>query len=249
MNQVANLYKLPNCFTVLEEAPWSKQSWKETVKTTMQEYQENMWNSQLENLPSLEAINPGAIKLGIPHPVWETASTSVNAVKQAISKVRFLTNTLMTGKKISKFFGNKSNCNCGFPVESRAHILLDCTTYTDLRIFRIEKMIETILLHHPWIITEQMIMKRQTLLLLLLDPSWFRKDIGSPTKGLPNIMEKSTTDDLERMGRTLCYQIYRRRFSILNENNDDSETDTDEEAYSLHDTSEDDNSDESDDNN
>ena len=74
---------------------------------------------------------------------------------------------------------------------------------------------------------------------LILDPTWFRADIGSPGKGLPNILEKTTTDELERIGRTFCYQVYKRRFSLLSDNKDDSdsETDTDEDAYSLHDTS------------
>ena len=110
-------------------------------------------------------------------------------------------------KKWQHYFGYRSTCNCVFPTEKRSHILLDCTTYNDLRTFSIEKMLKSILLHHIWIITEQMTLQRQTLQLLLLDLSWFRKDIGSSTKGLPNIIEKSTADDLERMWRTL-YQIF-----------------------------------------
>ena len=84
-------------------------------------------------------------------------------------------------------------------------------------------------------------MERKTLEHLILDPSWFRFDIGSPGKGLPNILEKSTSDDLEKIGRIFCYQVYKRRLSILTETEaTDSETDTDDDSYSLHDTTEED---------
>ena len=89
-----------------------------------------------------------------------------------------------------------------------------------------------------------MIVESSTLECLILDPTWYRSDVGSPGRGLPNILEKRTTDELERIGRTFCYQVYKRRFSLLSEKKDDSdsETDTDEDEYSLHDTTEDDSS-------
>ena len=76
------------------------------------------------------------------------------------------------------------------------------------------------------------------MLFLILDPSWFRSDIGSPGHGLPNIMRKETTDELEKIGQVFCYQVYKRRFSILSVEEDDSETD-EESNYTLHDTTED----------
>ena len=86
-------------------------------------------------------------------------------------------------------------------------------------------------------ITEGKILQRKVLIHLILDPSSLRRDIGSPDKGLPNILEKPTADLLESIGRTYCYQIYRRRLSLLSdESKDGSETETDSE-YTLHDTS------------
>ena len=54
-------------------------------------------------------------------------------------------------------------------------------------------------------------------------------------------MSKEDADALEKMSRTFCYQIYRRRFSILSEfvEDDESETD-DDDIFSLHDTTEED---------
>ena len=72
---------------------------------------------------------------------------------------------------------------------------------------------------------------------LILDQGWFRKDIGSPNKGLPNIMSKETTDKLETIGRTFCYQVYKRRFELLSHINDDTDSETDcDESYSVHDS-------------
>ena len=96
-------------------------------------------------------------------------------------------------------------------------------------------MVDIILSTHPWIITKNMIIHPNALSHLIMDPSWFRKDIGSPNKGLPNIMTKETTDKLEIIGRTFCYQVYKRRFELLaNIDDTDSETDCDD-SYSLHD--------------
>ena len=124
-------------------------------------------------------------------------------------------------------------------------MLLDCPLYKDLREFCIKRMVETIIHAHPWIISENTIRKRKVLLLLILDPSWFRWDIGSSSKGLPNILTKTTADQLELIGRVLCFQIYKRRYATLSEE-ENSDTDTDVDSmYSLHDTTEDSETDES----
>ena len=81
--------------------------------------------------------------------------------------------------------------------------------------------------------------QRNAMAHLILDPSWFRSDLGSEGKGLPPIMNKETTDCLENIGRTFCYQLYRRRFELYSADNDsDSESEEDEDGYSLHDTTE-----------
>ena len=190
-------------------------------------------------------LNPKSISVGSPHPVYLTAGNSVNAVKQSISKVRFLTDTVMTGEKLAKFYGRSPSCTCGYPIENRFHILLNCPTYTDLRNFFIKRIVQLILKVHPWVITEQMITHPNALAHLMLDPTWFRTDIGSPEKGLPNIMSKTTTDELEIIGRTYCFQVYKRRQETLSitDFDSDSETDCDDE-YSLHDTSSDESTDE-----
>ena len=101
-------------------------------------------------------------------------------------------------------------------------------------------MVNLILDNHPWIITENMIKHPNALGHLILDPTWFREDIGSAGKGLPNIMSKSTTDELENIGRTYCFQVYKRRFDLLSQSDCSSDTETDcDDSYSLHDTSSD----------
>ena len=145
----------------------------------------------------------------------------------------------MDGFKLNKMFGQSSKCLCGHPMEERFHMLLDCTMYSDLREFCVENMVTILINSHPQIITESMIKERTTLAYLILDPSWFRIDIGSPMHGIPNILSLWEAEELERVSRTFCYQIYKRRFDLLSENDEDSETDDDDE-YSLHDTSDED---------
>ena len=81
-----------------------------------------------------------------------------------------------------------------------------------------------------------------TLLKIILDPSWFRKDVGSAGQGLPNIISETDANTLECIGRTFCYQLYKRRFQILSEVDTDSETEDDQDAYSVHDTTDSDSS-------
>ena len=144
---------------------------------------------------------------------------------------------LLNGEKAQLFWNESPKCTCGFPVENRLHMILDCSNYDDLRNFCVEQMVTTITSVHPWVIPVESIRSRTAMAHLILDPSWFRRDIGSSGRGLPNIMSKETTDKLESIGRTFCYQLYKRRFSILSEEDEESETD-DSSSYSLHDTSE-----------
>ena len=76
-------------------------------------------------------------------------------------------------------------------------------------------------------------------------PEWsisslFRKDIGCMGHGIPNILSEVDADILEGYSRKFCYQLYRRRWQILEENESGSETeDEDEDVFSLHETTED----------
>ena len=129
-----------------------------------------------------------------------------------------------------KMFGHKPTCLCGFPLEHRLHQLLDYPIYEDLRDFCISRMTSLILSSYSNIITEDMIHHLDTLLLLILDPSWFRYDIGSDGHGLPNIFSENIANTLECFGRTFYFQLYKRRFSILSSEDSDSEADEDQDA-------------------
>ena len=220
------------------EPPWAKKNWKDVIKNTLKDFQTSKWVDELTTgLPSLAALNPGTVLLGTPHPVWETCGNSPQAVKEAISKVRFLTDTFLTGEKLKLFFNSKSTCICGNPLESRTHILLDCPIYSSLREYCLNKMTE-VLLQASNLITSDMLAAPQVQLQLFLDPSWYREDIGSSGRGLPNILAKSTCDHLERIGRKFCFQVYKRRLELFSQECEDSETE-DEDSFSIHDTSED----------
>ena len=207
------------------------------VKRALVQYQEDEWRENLSQLSTLSMINPGAIKLGSSHPVWKTAMFSPRAVKMAVSKVRFLTDTLMTGEKLHKMYGRNPTCICGFPVEDRFHILLDCLTYNDLRDSCISSIVDEIVVNYPPTRKEDVV-DRTVMAHMMLDASWFRADVGSSSKGFPNILTESTANNTEVIGRKLCFQIYRRRFDILSEEDNESDDETDcSDVYSLRDTS------------
>ena len=237
VNKVANKYGLPNSYMIMNEYPWNKEGWKDVVKRAIVHYQEDEWRQKLAQLTTLSMINPGTIKFGQPHPVWKTAMFSPRAVKMAVSKVRFLTDTMMTGEKLHKMYGRKPICICGFPIEDRFHILLDCPTYADLRDSCVSSIVAEIVDNYPPTRKEE-VSDRTVMAHMMLDPSWFRSDIGSSTRGFPNILTENTANNLEVIGRKFCFQIYRRRFDVLSEeeNGSDDETDCSDE-YSLCDTS------------
>ena len=159
-------------------------------------------------------------------------------VKMSISKVRFLTDTLMTGEKIHKMYGMNPSCLCGHPMENRFHILLDCKIYNDLRNFCIQEITKVIKSQYPKIQTET-IQNRTVVAHLILDPTWYRNDIGSSTKIMPNILSIHESNKIEIIGRAFCFQVYKRRFAKLSViDSIDSEDETDcSDSYSLHDTS------------
>ena len=119
-------------------------------------------------------------------------------------------------------------------------MLLDCSIYTNLRDHCLGKMTQ-VLSNFSKFLTHEMTQNRTVQLKLILDPSWFRQDIGSPGLGLPNILDKPTCDHLERIGRKYCFQIYKRRLELLSQEDEDSETE-DEDSFSIHDTSDDESS-------
>ena len=238
VNRVANYYGLPNSYTVMDETAWDKKKWKAIVKVAITNKLEIFWRQEVSQLQSLSALNPGTIFHGKGHPAWTTAD-SPNACRQAISKIRFLTDTLMNGEKYNKFYNQSPRCICGHPFEDRYHMILDCNKYEDLREYCLVRMVSLITQKYPFISEEMIRQNRLVLANLFLDPTWYRRDIGSNNRGLPNVMTLDDTNDLEKMSRTFCYQIYRRRFSLLSEVEDnESETD-DDDMYSLHDTSDD----------
>ena len=125
-------------------------------------------------------------------------------------------------------------------MENRIHMLLDCLIYTTLRDHCLTKMTQ-VLLNFSKSFTPEMIEDRDVKLKMILDPSWFREDVGSQGLGLPNILNKSTADHLERIGRKFCFQVYKRRLELLLQEDEDSETE-DEDSFSIHDTSDEDSS-------
>ena len=157
----------------------------------------------------------------------------------------FRCNSIQNFKILTLKLKNESpKCSCGYPIESRIHMILDCPVYNDLRNYCMSRMVSTITTAHPWVITVQQIKTRTAMAYLILDPSWFRRDIGSPGRGLPNIMTQETTDKLESIGRTFCYQLYKRRFSISSEVEERSETEGSSD-FSVPDTTKESGSDES----
>ena len=109
----------------------------------------------------------------------------------------------------------------------------------ELRDFCVQEIFKLINLHHPEILLSTMT-NRIVLLHLILDPTWYRIDIGSRTKIMPNILSIEEAQQIESIGRTFCFQVYRQRFNILSEieNSSDTETSCDD-SFSLHDTSSD----------
>ena len=241
VNQIANSYGLPNAFTVMDEYPWDKDTWKETVKKTIAQSQLHKWKQKLASLNTLNMINPNAIFYGRPHPVWSSAGYSSHNVRMAISKVRFLTDTLMMGEKLKLMFNNNPTCACGYPWEDRFHLILDCELYKDLRTFCATQIITVIQSTHPDI-PKEIITNRTVFTHLILDPTWYQTIIGSTSKIMPNILSEEETTAIEVIGRTFCFKIYKRRFAFLSETDcgyDSSDGTTScSEVYSLHDSEE-----------
>ena len=76
-------------------------------------------------------------------------------------------------------------------------MILDCPKYSDLRNFCATNLKNIVISKHPNTISKEMIMDKTAFVFLVIDPSWFRIDIGASKKGLPNILTQETADQLE----------------------------------------------------
>ena len=55
---------------------------------------------------------------------------------------------------------------------------------------------------------------------------------------MPNIFSIEEAQQIETIGRTYCFQVYRQRFNMLSETENSSDTETScDDSLSLHDTS------------
>ena len=62
VNKIANYYNLPNTFTIFNEPPWDKISWKNTVKTAIHEHQINAWKHAICYLLSSTVYSTISVK-------------------------------------------------------------------------------------------------------------------------------------------------------------------------------------------
>ena len=129
-------YHLPSPLQLLEsEAPWSKNTWKCLVNTTIVVYYENKLRTEAKSNSKMNYLNVQLSGLsGRPHPALLNIFTTHDARKLR-HHLKFLTGDFLTNeRRANDQPGLDPSCTlCLAPLESTEHVLMSCRATADIR--------------------------------------------------------------------------------------------------------------------
>ena len=145
-------YQLPSPLHLIEkEAPWSKESWKELVKTKVTAFYENLLREQSTSNTKMKYLNVQLHGLsGRPHPVLQNINTTQDAKKLRFH-LKFLTSDFLTAERLAL---DQPNLNpacklCQAPSESIEHVLVSCRATEEVRQRLLPDLLNTVAYIQP----------------------------------------------------------------------------------------------------
>ena len=205
--QLLILYNLPTISELLRDPP-NKPRWRRAVNRAVKGYWCTHLTAEADTKTTLYQLNTGKLKIGWPHPCWDTVSPSVKDVRRAITKVRMLTGTYCTQVMRNVYSRGKTPPTCLLcwsADEDLYHLLLDCPALHDARCRYLPELREIVESHYGCTRWVELCNNRDVLLQLIVDCSSLTKVIK----------DRKVRDDIERSSRCLCHSIHCARSRLL----------------------------------
>ena len=139
-------YSLPSPLSLLQSAPWSKESWTCLVRTKVTIWYENDLRRQSQRNSKMNYLNVQLSGLsGAPHPALRDINTTQD-VKKLRLHLKFLTCDFLTNERLSLDQPSLSPaCRlCQAPVDSIEHVLAVCRATNDVRSRLLPDLLNTV---------------------------------------------------------------------------------------------------------
>ena len=128
-------YGLPSPLSLLNQSPWSKESWTCLVKTRVTIWHEKELRKKSLNNSKMKYLNVQLSGLnGAPHPALRNITTTQD-VKKLRHHLKFLTCDFLTNERLHLDQPNLSPaCDlCKAPTDSIEHVLVSCMATNEVR--------------------------------------------------------------------------------------------------------------------
>ena len=148
---LCQVYGLPNPLSVLQDASWTKSSWKCLVSTRVTIYHENIMRQRASRNSKMKYLNVVISGLtGKPHPSLLNILTTQHARKLRLH-IKFLTGDYLTGEIQAQDQPNLDpSCKlCNAPIETTEHVLVSCRALADVHQRLLPDLLNTVLQVQP----------------------------------------------------------------------------------------------------
>ena len=108
--------------------------WKKRVKEAVNQSWEKSLKQEAASMKSLKNLNLSVCGPGCTHPVWQTGTSSLQAIMAITRALMVVGRYPFTGHKVA---GSRANDNCPYCMlnepETTDHFILRCELYSDIR--------------------------------------------------------------------------------------------------------------------
>ena len=196
-------------------SPPPKATYKNTVKSHVIAYWENLLRSEAATLVSLRYFDPNFMNLTQPHPIWTTPGSNQYEITKAVQQARFLSGRYRTESLARHWNTNMGGfCTvggCDNTVETVEHILIECPSYSVNR----QKLLSL------WLSCDIPVVSPLIIEALSSQPSYLLQFIIDCSV-LPNVIRARQNhgdiifNKIFYYTRTWCYTLHKARMRLLN---------------------------------
>ena len=211
---IAKKYKLPDPLLLMDQAVWSKETWKTLVTNKVLVYHESEMREKALSNYKLEYFNVQLLGLnGLPYPALHNIQDTREILKMK-AHLKFLTGDIDSYHHMSLDRGVDPSCRlCSAPCEHTQHILTECCSTAEIRDRLYPQLVNIVSDIQP----SCGLLKQSSNHLLtqfIIDPS---------SMNLPNTHRISSQHprlhELFRISRDWCFSINTCRTKLLKEKN------------------------------
>ena len=206
-------YSLPSPLLLLSGPPWSKEAWKDLVRTRVTVYHEKKLRNMAEANSKMTYLNVRMLGLsGRPHPVLQGINSTQDANKLRLH-LKFLTCDYLTNERLSLEHPGK-NPACQLceeaPTDTIEHVVMACKATAEVRERLLPELLNVVAKVQP---------DCQILDILPPTPVMTQFVLDCTSFNLPDHVRipyhNPQTSEIYRVSRNWCYGINNERSRLL----------------------------------